>query len=125
MSTSQNSTTGETTDEGENRYAADFDEIFVVNSDESDFDDSLLFKTKTQIAIDAGMEFMVCNGDDSDFTSSCSGTPTVLWGDSEYGQTTDSSTTCASLSCTATGGNEPSRTCGKYGVWGAVSNDCS
>ena len=125
-STSQNSTTGETTDEGENRYAAAFDEIFVVNSDESDFDDSLLFKTKTQIAIDAGIEFMVCNGDDADstysYTPSCA-TSALTWDDAAYGETPGSSNTCSSVGCVA--GGTATRPCGKYGAWGAVTDGCS
>ncbi len=91
-----------------------FDREFVVNSTSSNFDDLVLFKNKNQLATDAGLEFLMCNGNEANTAAGNTVCPSQTWTtpllkNASYGSLGYSN----SLTCV--------RTCGKYGIWGAPS----
>ncbi len=88
---------------------------FVVYSNSSAFDDWVLFKNKTQLISDAGLEFMMCSFneavDASGYTFSSS--------QPSYGYNScGCSTNTTGSGATYYAGK---KTCGKYGIWGSVS----
>jgi prepilin-type N-terminal cleavage/methylation domain-containing protein len=86
-----------------NNSAASFDSTFIAYSTDPNFDDILLFANKPKIVRDAGLEFMMCNKGEA---ATASKTWTV---NGNYG--------CSV--CSSTANNQ--KTCGKYGVWSALS----
>ena len=84
---------------------ASFDRVFLTNSTDPTFDDIALFKTKTQLVRDAGLESIMC----SPLEATLSG-GAVTW-------STNGSYRCTV--CASTANN--SRYCGPYGVWSAAS----
>ncbi|MES2677568.1 MAG: prepilin-type N-terminal cleavage/methylation domain-containing protein [Pseudomonadota bacterium] len=86
-----------------------FNRIFLANSTDPNFDDISLFKTKTQLVRDAGLQFLMCS------STEATATGPISWANN------------GSYSCSvcATGGGTI-RTCGTYGSWGASStSSCS
>ncbi len=90
-------------DEINNGYhSTTMDARFIAYSTEDpNFDDVVLFKTKTQLVRDAGLEFMMCNFNEAKMTS--------------YAWTVNGSYGCIVCSSTA----DHRKTCNKYGVWGS------
>lgn len=97
---------------------ASFNRDFVVNSTDPNFDDVVLFKTKAQLVKDAGLEFIMCNGNEAGTTTAftdCTSTPTnnLSWVTTSlkngyYGDKVYSN------------GGSCFRNCGRYGVWGTA-----
>ncbi|MES2677567.1 MAG: prepilin-type N-terminal cleavage/methylation domain-containing protein [Pseudomonadota bacterium] len=81
-----------------------FDRVFIANSTNANFDDITLFKTKTQLVRDAGLQFLMCSA------SEATAAGPISWANNgSYG-----------CSVCATGGGTI-RACGIYGSWGASS----
>lgn len=124
--TAQNTTNSPTANENSNsrdENGNNYDNIFVNFSPDPNFDDMLFFKNKQQIVIDAGMEYIKCSKNDNniDFPSSSYGTcasgTTTTSATVNYGESANVTCPCG----TAT----PSRSCGKYGLWGSFTRSCS
>ena len=78
-----------------------FDRTFLTSSADPNFDDIVLFKTKTQLVRNAGLEFIMCSSNEAAIGS-------VIWStNGNYG--------CAV--CAQTDNNR--RICGRYGIWSA------
>ncbi len=78
-----------------------FDRAFLTSSADPNFDDIVLFKTKTQLVRNAGLEFIMCSSNEA-------ATGSVIWStNGNYG--------CAV--CAQTDNNR--KICGKYGIWSA------
>ena len=123
-SASQNSYTDATDDEIANLYKSDFDQIFVTNSDEENFDDILIYKTRPQLNKDAELEYTLCLSQDaSNDYNPCSGGNFTWSSNVFYGESSDSDNNCNQNSCSS-GTQIPSRICGKYGEWSSVNNGC-
>jgi len=109
--------------------AGNFNNVFVTNSSDTTFDDFLIFKTKVQLAIDAGFESMLCRAAEANDPYTCGGGGTLLWNNANYGELVDSSSTAPTPSRCKTGcANNNSRygakVCGKYGIWGPNLYPC-
>ena len=131
----QNDLTSATTDEQDNAInsfvaspslSGNFDNIFITNPSNTASDDILIFKNKTQLAIDADLESMLCRKAEATnytTTSPCS-IITFTWNkDANYGEKKNNSTGAACpAGCTPT--NIPARVCEKYGIWGPVVYQC-
>lgn len=117
-STTANSTTNATSEENEN-LSTSANVVIYNSSTNSLFDDTILFKNKTQLIVDAGMEFIMCSYNESNYISG--GTTTLLFPSPGvyYGQTKQSSNSCLTVS------GQKNRRCGKYGVWGALDFACT
>lgn len=92
-----------------------FDNIFITNSSDTTFDDILIFKNKTQLAIDAGLESMLCRNTEANYLCN-SGTTSVNFNNSNYGE--QQNITCPAP-C-SNGGSNSGKTraiCDKYGIW--------
>jgi hypothetical protein len=90
-----------------------YDRGFVSSSSDSDFDDIVLFKTKTQLVKDAGLEFIMCNQDEADTTAADNvtcGSVLRTWDENgNYGDNVyDKSKSCIKI-------------CGKYGLWSGAT----
>lgn len=150
-STSQNSNPT-SADELDNIRTANFNNIFVINSTDTLFDDVLSFKNKMQLAIDAGFENMICREADSNYlvetpnanntynTNKCYDDNTITisltWASANYGENKmpknndpcpvacqyNSNPTDYDNNATT---NHPLRRCGKYGKWDKVVYLCS
>ncbi|MCE3255014.1 MAG: hypothetical protein K0R25_508 [Rickettsiaceae bacterium] len=82
-----------------------FDRDFMAYSTDANFDDFVLYKTKSQLVKDAGLEYIMCSASEANMTSPGTYTWTV---NSTYG--------C--IVCSSNVANHR-KTCGKYGIWGA------
>jgi type II secretory pathway pseudopilin PulG len=147
-STTQNTTSGITTDETTNIRASNFDSIFVNNSNTVGFDDVLLFKNRIGMAVDAGFESMLCREDDSAYvvslgsnygTNKCYDDSAIsislTWASAKYGETVipKNDSPCP-VGCPSTlnsvdydsnvATSHPLRRCGKYGQWSKVIYPC-
>ncbi|MFT6346930.1 MAG: hypothetical protein ACJA02_001176, partial [Myxococcota bacterium] len=86
----------------------DFDGIFISSSNESDFDDIVIFKTKAQLVRNADLKYIMCNSDEADNSYSSS------WENADYG----------TVSCASAGSDLfYTRNCSKYGNWGSTNID--
>ncbi|MFT7098244.1 MAG: hypothetical protein ACJAS6_000092 [Rickettsiales bacterium] len=93
--------------------ASTYDRTFIASSTDANFDDIVLFKTKTQLVRDAGLEFIMCNNLEAstpDTNSVCELVAqtfsTANYGDDSYGD-----------------GGICLKTCGKYGIWSGEKID--
>lgn len=87
-----------------------YNRVFIVGSNDANYDDIALYKTKSQLVRDAGMEFIMCSYAEAQ-TASYSWLST---NNGAYGCNTCSTTL------------NKQKTCGKYGVWSALSsNTCT
>jgi len=109
-STAQNGTST-VTDENDNSCntcstsgTTSFDRIFLTSSTDPNFDDVVLFKTKTQLVRDAGLKFIMCSLNEATTTGPITWTLNGAYG-------------CAV--CASTANNN--KTCGSYGIWGTNS----
>jgi prepilin-type N-terminal cleavage/methylation domain-containing protein len=103
------------TDELKNIYGAD-GYIFANTSTDKIFDDILLFRTKSQIIYDAGMQFIICSGNPGSGGWGNSGESlynSAYWRSTFYGNAPVAVTNCAST-----------RYCGPYGIWAKPYPDC-
>jgi prepilin-type N-terminal cleavage/methylation domain-containing protein len=84
---------------------------FTAYSTDSSFDDIVLFKDKTQLLKDAGAEFMLCIGQEASVADTADVCDGAEWDGRivVYGED----------SLSSTGGEDCTRKCGKYGVWGS------
>jgi prepilin-type N-terminal cleavage/methylation domain-containing protein len=94
-----------------------YDRNFIASSTDANFDDIVLFKTKTQLVRDAGLEFIMCNGAEATINAgsptTCTGTGTTqTWANNNYGVTAASSSNNGACF----------KTCGKYGIWGSMNS---
>ena len=87
-----------------------FNRIFVASSTDANFDDSIIFKTKTQLVRDAGLEFIICAGLEAQTSLS------------EWGLTVANSRN-ADYNCNLCSRDDANvrRTCGKFGIWSAIT----
>ncbi|MFT6219461.1 MAG: hypothetical protein ACJAVG_000156, partial [Rickettsiales bacterium] len=86
-----------------------YDRGFVSSSSDSDFNDIVLFKTKTQLVKDAGLEFIMCNGSEA-----------TAFSGATYNWTNLNATYGCTLSSVANATLCVRKTCGKYGIWSSI-----
>ena len=129
LGATQNSITGITGEENDNildsEATPNYDNIFIINSDDSDYDDILLYKSRIEIAKDAGFEFMRCR-DDILYSYNPCGSSYYWFSGGYYGETVNNTgdATCNDNGCSS-GSQIPARTCGKYGEWEEdIANPC-
>ena len=133
----QNDPTSATPDEKDNvinnftpspSLSGNFDNTFITSSSNTAFDDILIFKNKVQLAIDAGLESMLCRSAEASYAVTCNSSSTTLtWNNANYGEKKDSQVICPG-GCSAPNppnNNKSARVCEKYGIWGPVLYPCS
>ena len=100
-------------DEISNGYnATTMDARFIAYSTDAGFDDFVLFKTKSQLIRDAGLEFIICPGLEAQVSG------TVYWATANTGVlSTSKNYRYGCIACSALTNNR--KTCMKYGVWSA------
>ena len=88
---------------------ADMDNNLTSKSYNYEFDDIVSYKTKSQLIFDAGMQYIICSGNESAITSNGHN---LSWANALYNN-----------SVSTTGCSTPtnlSRTCGQYGIWSSI-----
>lgn len=112
-------------DENSNSSVGSYDKVFVSYSNNPNFDDMMLFKTKTEIARDAGMEFMICSGGEAEDTSPGGAKNPTTWtyDAAQYGNSpVNSSNNCITgVTSNPLGSTKSNKICGRYGIWSASS----
>jgi prepilin-type N-terminal cleavage/methylation domain-containing protein len=101
-------------DEYRNIYGSD-GYTFINSSTNTSypFDDILLYKTKLQIVYDAGMQFIICSGQQNAGNAGESNWNTTYWNNAFYGNSPTAIVNCSSP-----------RYCGLYGIWANPYPNC-
>ncbi len=104
-----------------------FDNVFVVNSGGSDFDDLIAYNTRETLVQEiGGFNITVCPEETSSYNDSCSGEE-IEFPAAYYGETTQGNIDCSEYGCYSDNPDNflyPRRKCGLNGQWEPVEYEC-
>ncbi len=107
----QNAITAITSDEEDNIYKSNFDNIFITNSSNGDFDDIFIYNIRETIMHQStGFETTICREENSSYTPSCSSSA-ITFPAAQYNELSTSSCGCGTMVTLA------QRRCGLNGKW--------
>jgi prepilin-type N-terminal cleavage/methylation domain-containing protein len=119
-------------DDGTNFFT--YDNVFISYSQNPNFDDIVLFKSKIQLARDAGLKYIMCSGAEADDVAGID-SPAWVWTgiNGEYNMAISSFNSCSDGPSPTFINNNPdfdnpnkaAKMCGQYGIWSSIAHqDC-